>query len=52
MSDLSAALKAFANAIGAENVFSSEQDKIDYSDHYSPDERKHMPGAAVAPANT
>jgi len=51
MSDLSAALKAFANAIGAENVFSSEQDKIDYSDHYSPDEKKHMPGAAVAPAN-
>ena len=50
-SELSAALKAFASAIGAENVFTSEQDKIDYSDHYSPDESRHMPGAALAPSS-
>jgi 4-cresol dehydrogenase (hydroxylating) flavoprotein subunit len=50
-SQLTAALKAFANAIGAANVFSSEQDQADYSDHYSPDESRHRPGAAVAPSS-
>jgi 4-cresol dehydrogenase (hydroxylating) flavoprotein subunit len=47
--DLFAALKAFRSAIGADNVFASEMDRVAYSDHYSPDENKHMPGAAVAP---
>jgi 4-cresol dehydrogenase (hydroxylating) len=48
--DLSAALKAFQGAIGAENVFATDLDRVAYSDHYSPDETKHLPGAAVAPA--
>jgi 4-cresol dehydrogenase (hydroxylating) len=47
----SAALKAFAGAIGAANVFASEQDQVDYSDHYSPDETKHRPSAALAPSS-
>ncbi|HUN76508.1 MAG TPA: FAD-binding oxidoreductase [Steroidobacteraceae bacterium] len=47
----SAALKAFADAIGAANVFSSLEDQVAYSDHYSPDESRHMPSAAVAPSS-
>ena len=47
---LAAALKAFAGAIGAQNVFSTPEDQVAYSDHYSPDETRHQPGAAVAPA--
>ncbi len=47
----SAALKAFAQAIGETNVFATEQDQIDYSDHYSPDETRHMPSAALAPSS-
>ena len=46
-----AALKAFGSAIGAANVFASEQDQVDYSDHYSPDESKHRPSAALAPSS-
>jgi len=46
-----AALKAFSSAIGAANVFASEQDQVDYSDHYSPDETKHRPAAALAPSS-
>lgn len=44
-----AALKAFADAIGADKVFASEQDQVAYTDHYSPDEAAHKPSAAVAP---
>src|SRR6478672_6470947 len=47
--DLSVALKAFQGAIGADNVFATDMDRVAYCDHYSPDENKHMPGAAVAP---
>lgn len=50
-SDLSAALKAFQAVIGADNVFASDMDRVAYSDHYSPDENRHMPGAAVAPGS-
>ncbi len=50
-SNLSTALKSFQAAIGAENVFATEEDRVSYSDHYSPDESKHRPGAAVAPAS-
>src|SRR6185295_299096 len=50
-SSLSAALKSFRAAIGAANVFAAEDDRRAYSDHYSPDESKHMPTAAVAPAS-
>jgi 4-cresol dehydrogenase (hydroxylating) len=49
-SNFSAALKSFQAAIGADNVFATEEDRITYCDHYSPDESKHMPGAAVAPS--
>jgi len=47
--ELAAAVKAFAGAIGAQNVFATPEDQIAYSDHYSPDESRHQPGAAVAP---
>ncbi|HEY4210753.1 MAG TPA: FAD-binding oxidoreductase [Steroidobacteraceae bacterium] len=47
----SAALKAFSAAIGAANVFATEQDQVSYSDHYSPDETRHRPSAALAPAS-
>ena len=50
-SSFSAALKSFRAAIGAANVFASADDQVAYSDHYSPDEKKHMPGAAVAPGS-
>jgi 4-cresol dehydrogenase (hydroxylating) len=49
---LATALKAFAGAIGAANVFATEEDQLAYSDHYSPDEARHMPGAALAPKST
>jgi len=49
-SQLAAALKAFAGAVGAANVFSAPDDQVAYSDHYSPDETRHQPAAAVAPA--
>lgn len=49
-SDLKLALKAFGDAIGTDNVFASEADQLSYSDHFSPDESRHMPSAAVAPA--
>jgi len=47
--DVRSALKDFASAIGAGNVFVSEEDRTAYADHYSADEDRHMPGAAVAP---
>lgn len=50
LANLPAALADFRTAIGAANVFSSEEDRTAYSDHYSPDETRHKPGAAVAPA--
>jgi 4-cresol dehydrogenase (hydroxylating) flavoprotein subunit len=45
------AIKAFAAAIGAGNVFTGEDDKVSYSDHYARDETTHRPGAAVAPSS-
>jgi 4-cresol dehydrogenase (hydroxylating) len=50
LANLPAALADFRTAIGAANVFSAEEDRTAYADHYSPDETQHMPGAAVAPA--
>jgi 4-cresol dehydrogenase (hydroxylating) len=50
-SSFNAALKSFRAAIGAANVFAADDDRRAYSDHYSPDESKHMPAAAVAPAS-
>ncbi|MPT47131.1 MAG: FAD-binding oxidoreductase [Sphingobium sp.] len=46
------ALKAFAAIVGAGNVFSSEEDKVAYSDHFAPDdmEEQHQPSGAVAPS--
>ncbi|MDB5689824.1 MAG: FAD-binding oxidoreductase [Sphingomonas bacterium] len=48
---LAAALRDFRSAVGAANVFDGEEDRLAYSDHYSPDETRHMPGAAVAPSS-
>ena len=45
---MATALKALAGAIGAANVFATEEDQLAYSDHYSPDEARHMPGAGLA----
>jgi len=50
-SQFAAALKAFGAAVGTANVFVSDEDVLAYADHYSPDETKHLPSAAVAPAN-
>lgn len=47
---LAKALKAFAEAIGAANVFTTAEDQIAYSDHYSVDEKLHEPSAGVAPS--
>lgn len=46
-----AAFRTFAAAIGKDWVMTSEDDRIAYSDHFSGDESKHQPGAALAPAN-
>ncbi|MBO9581701.1 MAG: FAD-binding oxidoreductase [Sphingobium sp.] len=46
---LAAALKAFAGAIGAANVFSTDEDRTDYGDHFAADESRHLPSAALAP---
>ncbi|MBC7985999.1 MAG: FAD-binding oxidoreductase [Sphingomonadaceae bacterium] len=45
------ALHAFGAAIGDGNVFAAEDDRIAYSDHYSADETRQMPSAALAPAS-
>ncbi|MBB3926896.1 4-cresol dehydrogenase (hydroxylating) [Sphingobium jiangsuense] len=44
------ALRAMGSAIGAQYVFTTEEDRIAYSDHYSADETSHQPLGAVAPA--
>ncbi len=48
---LAQALRAFASVVGAGNVFSEEQDRVEYSDHFAPEEQAeaHQPSAAVAP---
>jgi 4-cresol dehydrogenase (hydroxylating) flavoprotein subunit len=48
---LARALKAFGVAIGAKNVFATDEDIASYSDHYARDESLHRPGGGVAPAN-
>ena len=45
------ALKAFAAAIGPENVFATDEDRQAYSDHFSADETRHRPSAAIAPGS-
>ncbi|MEO0032752.1 MAG: hypothetical protein RIS94_2510 [Pseudomonadota bacterium] len=49
--DIRPALKDFAAAIGAQNVFFSDEDRAAYSDHFAADETRHRPGAAVAPGS-
>jgi len=51
LANLAVALADFRSAIGAANVFATDEDRIAYSDHFSPDEEKHQPGAAVAPGS-
>jgi 4-cresol dehydrogenase (hydroxylating) flavoprotein subunit len=46
-----AAYRAFAAAIGKDNVMLNDDDRIAYSDHFAADEAKHQPGAAIAPAS-
>ncbi len=46
-----AAFRAFAAAIGRDNVMTSEDDRIAYSDHFAGDEEKHRPSGAIAPAS-
>ena len=48
---LARALRAFRSAIGEKNVFTAEDDKLAYSDHYAPDESVHRPSGGLAPAN-
>ncbi|NWG52610.1 MAG: FAD-binding oxidoreductase [Hydrogenophilaceae bacterium] len=45
------ALSAFRAAVGAQHVFTSEDDRLAYADPYSPDEQSHLPSAAIAPAS-
>ncbi|NBC35422.1 FAD-binding protein [Novosphingobium sp. FSY-8] len=49
---LKAALADWRAALGRDAVFDTADDRAAYADHYSPDEATHMPGAAIAPANT
>jgi 4-cresol dehydrogenase (hydroxylating) len=48
---LAQALRAFAGVVGAANVFTGEEDRIAYSDHFAPDDQegRHQPSAGVAP---
>jgi 4-cresol dehydrogenase (hydroxylating) flavoprotein subunit len=46
------ALKAIERIVGADAVFSTEQDRDAYSDRFPVDARGHRPGAAVAPTST
>jgi len=45
------ALRDMASAVGSNQVFSTDQDRRDYSDHFASDaqELKHRPAGAVAP---
>ena len=47
------ALKAFASVVGADNVFTGEEDRIAYSDHFAADadESRHQPSAGIAPSS-
>lgn len=48
---LAGALREFGTAIGTANVFTMDEDRAAYADHYSPDENRHLPGAALAPSS-
>ena len=48
---LARALKAFAAIVGAENVFSTEEDQVAYSDHFASDQSLHQPAGAIAPVS-
>jgi len=50
-SSVKTALAAFAGVVGADAVFSGEEDRAAYSDHFALDETRHAPIAAVAPAS-
>jgi len=47
-----AAWRAFARAIGADNVLTTPEDRNAYADHFAADEAHHEPAGALAPANT
>lgn len=49
---LNAALKAFAGIVGDKFVFTTDQDRDTYLDHYGYDQNKHVASAAVAPIST
>jgi len=50
-SQFAQALKAFAGAIGAANVFSAEDDQLAYADQFAADQTTHQPSAAIAPSS-
>ena len=46
-----AAWRAFAQAIGADNVLTTADDRNAYADHFAADEAHHEPSGALAPAS-
>ena len=46
-----AAWRAFAAAIGADQVMTTPDDRSAYADHFAGDESRHEPAGALAPAN-
>ena len=46
------ALRALEQTVGADHVFTAENDRYAYADHFAGDESLHQPCGAVAPANT
>ncbi|MDP3549185.1 MAG: FAD-binding oxidoreductase [Novosphingobium sp.] len=46
-----AAWRAFAAAIGKDQVMITEEDRNAYADHFAADESKHEPAGALAPAS-
>jgi len=47
---LDRALKAFAGAVGADNVFTTPEDRDAYGDKFAIDDMRHQPYGAVAPS--
>ena len=48
---LASAIREFAAVVGSENVFTSDQDRNAYADHFAADTASHLPAGAVAPTH-
>ncbi len=46
---LAGAINEFAAIVGADNVFTTDQDRSAYADHFAPEPAAHLPAGAVAP---